>query len=192
MIRTSPPHAPQAPPRTRDARCLLTSAPWRATTIKTVYSPMPDSAMSGHAHLGYADDPDLPPTGHHQGLRWQEFRSGDVMLVAAKIHLWRRPTTAGLSRNVFAHGRTYPPTCRRAGSSRGPLDRAGIGDLRVDADRGTSDGYGWCCQLSVWWRKAKIAAWTRSCRPSLVRMLRTWVLTVCSPIARSLAICRLL
>ena len=42
------------------------------------------------------------------------------------------------------------------------------------------------------WRRAKIAAWTRSCRPSLVRMLRTWVLTVCSPIARSRAICRLL
>ena len=33
---------------------------------------------------------------------------------------------------------------------------------------------------------------TRSCRVSLVRMLRTRVLTVCSPIARSRAICRLL
>src|SRR5258708_6750430 len=44
----------------------------------------------------------------------------------------------------------------------------------------------------AWWRRAKIAAWTRSCRPSLARMLRTWVLTVCSPIARSRAICRLL
>src|SRR5215469_11263628 len=53
-------------------------------------------------------------------------------------------------------------------------------------------GYGRCWHLSVWWRRAKIAAWTRSCRASLVRMLRTWVLTVCSPIARSRAICRLL
>jgi hypothetical protein len=34
--------------------------------------------------------------------------------------------------------------------------------------------------------------WMRSCRPSLASMLRTWVSTVCSPIARSLAIGRLL
>ena len=53
-----------------------------------------------------------------------------------------------------------------------------------------------CCgrrsRLSAWWRRAKIAAWTRSCRSSLVRMLLTWVLTVCSPIASSRLICRLL
>jgi hypothetical protein len=76
--------------------------------------------------------------------------------------------------------------------SRGPLDCAGMGDLRAHADPETSHGYGWCSRLPAWWRRAKIAAWTRSCRPSLVRMLRTWVLTVCSPIARSRAICRLL
>ncbi len=31
------------------------------------------------------------------------------MLVATKIHLWLRPTTADLSRNVFAHERADPP-----------------------------------------------------------------------------------
>src|ERR1022692_1028820 len=37
MIRTPPPRAPGTPPRTGRARCLLTSAPGRATTIQTVY-----------------------------------------------------------------------------------------------------------------------------------------------------------
>ena len=42
--------------------------------------------------------------------------------VAAKIHLWRRPTTAGLSRDVFAHGRSYPPDMRVSRwMLRGPL-----------------------------------------------------------------------
>jgi hypothetical protein len=59
----------------------------------------------------------------------QEFRSGGVMLVATKIHLWRRPTTAGLSRNVFAHERTYPPNLRGQGGSEGGTP--GDADLSV-------------------------------------------------------------
>ncbi len=71
------------------------------------------------------------------------------------------------------------------------FDRAGMGDLRAHSDPGSPHSYG-CSRLPVWWRRARIAAWTRSCRPSLARMLLTWVLTVCSPIAMFRAICRLL
>jgi glyoxylase-like metal-dependent hydrolase (beta-lactamase superfamily II)/predicted DCC family thiol-disulfide oxidoreductase YuxK len=78
------------------------------------------------------------------------------------------------------------PTLFEARIPRSPARRA-----HAHADPGTPHGYGRRSQLSAWWRRAKIAAWTRSCRPSLVRMLRTWVLTVCSPIARFRAICRL-
>jgi hypothetical protein len=50
LTTNADPRAPQARPRTGHARCLLTSAPWRATTIKTVYSP-------GHSTVRTAVNP---------------------------------------------------------------------------------------------------------------------------------------
>jgi hypothetical protein len=86
-----------------------------------------------------------------------------------------------------------PPNLRvAAGRRAGRLTvREWVICVRAHADPGSLHGYG-CSGLSAWWRRAKIAAWTRSWRSSLVRMLRTWVLTVCSPMARSRAIWRLL
>jgi hypothetical protein len=109
---------------------------------------------------------------------------------------WTRPAPAHGRRparvsNAQVSGARVAALCVLRGSGRGPLDCAGMGGLRAHAAPGSLHGYG-CSRFSVWWRRAKIAAWTRSCRLSLVRMLRTWVLTVCSPIARSRAICRLL
>jgi hypothetical protein len=95
MIRSPPPRAPQVRPRTGHTRHLLTSAPWQATAVKTVYSATPDSAMSGHAHLGHAGDPDPPPTGCHQGPRrlgvpvgWRHASSHQDPLVAAADDGW--------------------------------------------------------------------------------------------------------
>jgi NAD(P)-dependent dehydrogenase (short-subunit alcohol dehydrogenase family) len=100
-----------------------------------------------------------------------------------------RPVAAGAAQRAV--GRAAPR--RRAHRRILPRRQApALVTGRAGRRCGRSPGHGWCSQLPAWWRRAKIAAWTRSCRPSLVRMLRTWVLTVCSPMARSRAICRLL
>jgi hypothetical protein len=58
-----------------------------------------------------------------------------------------------------------PPAENKLGLTR-PAGRAGGGS-------GSSPTYFPAEVLSAWCRRAKMAAWTRSCRPSLVRMLRT-------------------
>ena len=64
------------------------------------------------------------------------------------------------------------PTCPRVDEPSNGTERATLDGL-LDPDPGFPRAYGRCSWLSAWWRRAKIAAWTRSCRPSLVRMLRT-------------------
>src|SRR5712692_9821986 len=58
-----------------------------------------------------------------------KFWSGDVLPVAAKIHLQRLPTTAGLSRNVSAHGHADPPLCVFGTSGHGGLLRTRMANL---------------------------------------------------------------
>ena len=122
-----------------------------------------DRALQGSTHYGYCV--------HGSHLLPMDHEHGNDRTPATRCAIGIKPVAVSLPNATPSS--VMDPLRRRSSSIGLPGTAGPMGDLRAYPDPGFPPAYGRCSSLSAWWRRAKIAAWTRSCRPSLVRMLRT-------------------